>query len=222
MEISEGQRIGDCGIISDAHCKRCDARHHRTPCPYRGVPFSPDADSIKTTREWIRDRCFKTKSGEGDSCYGLKHVMERENQLYVPVGIFISAALAEGYEVISIHVPHCNLNIRLKTDRNKRYWNKASAGGKKSVPGFTKEYPRYRKNIERDMAANPEGGLQLLEAIACCKTYYDSKLGQSVPYQKNYQYQARKMLAELRPGEELYCSQRCTPGLCSSGLQRKH
>ncbi len=128
--LTENQTINECGIVSNAHCDRCEAQkqQHQIPCPYRSVPFSPDANSIRVTREWIRDRCFKTKSGEGDSCYGLKHVMERENQLYVPVGLFISAALAEVYEVVSIHEPHCHLNIRLKTNRNKRYWKAASAG----------------------------------------------------------------------------------------------
>ncbi len=128
MKISEGQRIGVCGIISDVHCDRCEAQHLKAPCTLRDIPYTPDADSIKTTREWIRDRCFKTKSGAGDSCYGLKHYMDRENQLYVPEILFVSSALAEGYEIVSIFEPHCDLNIRLKTDRNKRYWKQPPAG----------------------------------------------------------------------------------------------
>ncbi len=121
MRTKTPEKITRCGAGSDEQCRRCTEENPNRTERCQGIDPTCDRVRIHKTREWIRERCFPiTQKREGDGSYGLKHVMEGENRLYVTNDEFITAALEEGY--MTTKTGNELENIKLKTSRNKRYW----------------------------------------------------------------------------------------------------
>jgi hypothetical protein len=68
------------------------------------VQLRREVEELKAAREWIRQRCVATKkiNHKGYDSYGLKHVVEREIDVYMPNGVLIAAMLLEYYRLTCI------------------------------------------------------------------------------------------------------------------------
>lgn len=125
MEITgleKYQRLNECGVVTEHICNvRC--RKSSNP-PHLNCDNPPVACEIAGAEAWIKERCWPRKTWNPDwSSYGLKHIMEEENGLYVTNGAFIQAAINLGYKIKPFNNLNVAINIGIKSNHNRQYWD---------------------------------------------------------------------------------------------------
>ena len=97
-------------------CEREYGSRPRTPQeqPDTG-PNGPEPSSgLLEVRQWIRDRCIATTQKKGIHPCGFAQAVWQELRIYVSDFDFVTAAVAEGYEVIKYEAGFLNSELKMK------------------------------------------------------------------------------------------------------------
>ncbi|MBX3001919.1 MAG: hypothetical protein KF893_25565 [Caldilineaceae bacterium] len=83
-----------------------------------------EEDDFRLARAWIRENLKpQTRINKLAGSYGLKHLMERDTDIYTTNGAFICAMLAEGFEIERC-APNAFFNVSTRSIRaaQRRVW----------------------------------------------------------------------------------------------------
>lgn len=84
---------------------------------YFPVQFSDDdIKAVRLCMAWIKVHTRPLKTIRSEGSYGLKHMVERKMNFYIPNGAFIAAALILGYKY-ERNGPNARFNFKV-TDKN--------------------------------------------------------------------------------------------------------
>lgn len=110
--LAEHPELGDFGFSVFDRRHKSESQREEELAEEREKICSPRSlVAFIETRKWLRGKPKISKLNKRASSYGLKHVVENEIG-YITNGVFIAAAIAEGFNVKRIEVtPNAWLNI---------------------------------------------------------------------------------------------------------------